>query len=478
MKKFYTEDALKSLTYEDAQNYLNERSFFGMKLGLERMQAFLQLLDNPHKKCRFVHVAGTNGKGSVSVTLASFLAQSGLKVGLYTSPYITDFCERISLMDICYGILPIDKKVFASLFAEIIAVSQTNEQLNPSYFELITICAFLYFANMKCDVVVLEVGMGGRFDATNVIDHPLLSIITSISYDHMHYLGNNLCDIAYEKAGILKKGTPALIYDPFINAQFINLEEEKNKISEYREAAFYLADLCKKQGIDFEFLRLDNVKISIDNPDDRTFILQHCSLHPENFEYQSSLLGVHQKYNLALSILAYKLLWQNPISCAYLNLHKAKFLSAIEIAERSKKIYWPGRLEKISDNPFIIVDGAHNVAGVEVLSSSLNSLFADVEIDVLCGILKDKQVYLMLKTFLQQRKFKLKNLYLHEPCSDRALSKKEIYDLAFKFKDDHFNIHYIENLNNKHDLYDLCHQKRPMVVFGSLYLVSEIKSLR
>ena len=210
------------MDYDQAIEYIHSTFKFGVKLGLENIKALLDLMDNPHKKLKYVHVAGTNGKGSTVAFISSILIESGYRVGIYTSPYIQRFTERIRV-----NTDEISKQDLARItsFVRDKVESMVSMGLNhPTEFEIVTAIAFQYFFEKGCDIVVLEVGLGGRFDSTNVIDNPLVSVITTISYDHMDILGDTLSKIAFEKAGIIKDGTHVVLYPQSKDAERV-LEE-------------------------------------------------------------------------------------------------------------------------------------------------------------------------------------------------------------------------------------------------------------
>ncbi|MFA6309284.1 MAG: Mur ligase family protein, partial [Clostridia bacterium] len=191
------------MNYNDAMDYIHNSLKFGIKLGLDNMKTLMSLMGNPHKKLRYVHVAGTNGKGSTVAFINEILIKSGYKVGTYISPYIERFSERIKVNNV--EIANDDIARITEFAKKNVGIMLAQGKGNPTEFEIVTAIAFQYFCEMNCDVVVLEVGLGGRFDSTNIIDSPMLSVITTISYDHTDILGNTLSEIAYEKAGIIKK---------------------------------------------------------------------------------------------------------------------------------------------------------------------------------------------------------------------------------------------------------------------------------
>jgi dihydrofolate synthase/folylpolyglutamate synthase len=340
------------LSYPDSVQYLyalgNEIKA-GAKLGLERMRDLLAGLNHPERSQRFVHVAGTNGKGSTAAMIASILRQSGLRTGLNTSPHLTEPTERINIQG-----SPVTKDQFAAAFA---TVHQAAEQMllaekldaHPSYFETVTAMAFLIFKD-QCDLSVIEVGLGGRLDATNVIT-PELCVITPIAYDHEAYLGNTLALIAAEKAGILKPGVPVIMARQEPAAQTVI----QNRASELNCTLIRAEDSP-----------LTNVEANAHG----------SSFELENELYTCPLAGRHQIENARAAILATRALGISP-------QHIRAGLAAVK---------WPGRLELISRHPDFILDGAHNPAGAAALASYIREFHSHRPVWLVYGAMRDKAV--------------------------------------------------------------------------------------
>ena len=340
------------MSYPDSVQYLyalgNEIKA-GAKLGLERMRDLLAGLNHPERSQRFVHVAGTNGKGSTAAMIASILRQSGLRTGLNTSPHLTEPTERINING-----SPVTKDQFAAAFA---TVHQAAEQMllaekldaHPSYFETVTAMAFLIFKD-RCDLSVIEVGLGGRLDATNVIT-PELCVITPIAYDHEAYLGNTLPLIAAEKAGILKPGVPVVMarQEPAAQTVIQNRARELN------------CPLIRAE--DFPLVNVEA------NAHGSRFEL-------ENEHYTCPLAGRHQIENAKAAILATKALG---ISSQHIRLG----LAAVK---------WPGRLEFISRHPDFVLDGAHNPAGAAALAAYIREFHSRRPVWLVYGAMRDKAV--------------------------------------------------------------------------------------
>jgi len=340
------------LSYPDSVQYLyslgNEIKA-GAKLGLERMQNLLVGLRHPERGQRFVHVAGTNGKGSTSAMIASALRQSGLRTGLYTSPHLIEPTERININDSA-----VTKEQFAAAFA---TVHQAAEKMllaeeldaHPSYFETVTAMALLLFKD-ACDISVIEVGLGGRLDATNVIQ-PELCVITPIAFDHEAYLGNTLKSIAGEKAGILKPGVPAVMAKQEPAAETVI----QNRARELK---------CP-------LIRTENYPLS--NIEVEAF---GSRFQLNNQDYSCPLAGRHQMENAKAAILASQTLG----------------LSTESIRAGLQAVHWPGRLERISHNPDFILDGAHNPAGAAALASYIREFHSHHPVWLVYGAMRDKAV--------------------------------------------------------------------------------------
>ena len=312
-----------------ALEYLYGLERFGIKLGLEVITTLLNTLGNPHQQYKSIHIAGTNGKGSTAAFLAQILIEAGYKVGLYTSPHLIQFNERIKING-----KDISELDLINLIAVIKEKAEKNN-LQLTFFEFTTALAFFYFAQQKIDVAVVETGMGGRLDVTNVIQ-PEVTIITNISLDHQQYLGETKEEIAAEKSGIIKD-----------KAIVVTVEEDKEvlKIIEKKcmekNAGLFLSDKAWPQEASLE-RQIFTVK---------------------GQEYTIHLLGEHQLQNAALAIKAASLLAERGL-----------LISSYNIQEGFKKAYWPGRLEIICNEPLVLVDCAHNLAGMQELARVIPSL--------------------------------------------------------------------------------------------------------
>lgn len=329
---------------------------FGMRLGLERIEALLDRLGEPHRRFASVHVAGTNGKGSTAAALASILTKAGLRTGLYTSPHLVRPEERIAVDGV-----PIASEEFVELVAR---VRPLVDELGATFFEAITAMAFVYFAERKVEVAVVEAGLGGRLDATNVL-HPLLSLITSIDLDHVEHLGATVREIATEKAGIIKPGVPCLT--SAANAEALQV---LRRITKSRKAPFQTVA---------EVFRVTDVELGQE--------ATSFSLVNERVAFRglrSPLVGEHQVSNCALAV-----------SAACLLSHHDARITPTAIRAGLENTRWPGRLQKIAERPTMLVDVAHNPAAVRCLTSAMK-LFAYRRLLVVMGVMRDKDYRAMV----------------------------------------------------------------------------------
>jgi dihydrofolate synthase/folylpolyglutamate synthase len=333
------------MTYSESVQFLYSlgNEIQTAKFGLDRISRLLQALGGPHRCGRFIHVAGTNGKGSTCAMIEAGLRDAGVRTGLYTSPHLVEPTERIQIAG-----QPISENQFAEAFTQVHELaermlSRGELDLHPTYFESVTAMAFLLFARQQVDTIVLEVGMGGRLDATNVVD-PLLSVITPIDFDHQFFLGDTLAKIAAEKAGILKPGVPAIFAEQPEEAETILRAHAKGPYTLAREWA--ISDLSiNERGSTFRMRDLEIV----------------CPL-----------AGQHQVENARTAAIA---------------LHQLS-LSPAGIAQTR----WPGRLEQVSREPEIILDGAHNPAGARALANYIRRFYSGRRIWMIYGVMRDKAV--------------------------------------------------------------------------------------
>lgn len=366
-----------------AISYLTGPDWRLSRLGLSRMHALLARLGDPHKQLKYVHVAGTNGKGSVCALSASILSAAGYKTGLYTSPYINRFHERVQT-----GGVPIGDAALAELTRR---VRREAEQLedHPTEFELITALGFLYFAQEGCDIVVLEVGLGGRLDATNVIPPPEVAVITPISLDHTRELGDTVEKIAAEKAGIIKRGC-RVVSSP-----------------QAPGVAEVLREVCATQGVLIGFLEPGDVRIL------------HRDIEGTRFAYKGrenleiSLLGTFQPQNAAVVLEVMDVLgalgWNIPPNALQRGLAQAR---------------WPARFEVLQREPWFIVDGGHNPQCVDALMDNLSTYFPGKKVTFITGVMADKDFEAMFGKIIPVAK----RIFTVTPANPRALSAQALAD--------------------------------------------------
>ena len=327
------------MNYYEALNKIHSYQKFGIRLGLERMSDLLCRLGNPQKELKFIHVAGTNGKGSVCAMLSEIFIAEGKKTALYTSPFVISFRERMKIN----GEM-ISEAELASCAETVFCVAEKMDD-TPTEFEIVTAIALLWFYESKCDIVVLEVGLGGIYDATNIIPPPLVSVITSISLDHTEYLGDTLKSVAENKAGIIKKGAPVVV--SFSQAPEVLEVMEKKALETGSEVV-----ICKNE----------------------TEFYNGKSFMYKGKRYDLSMLGVHQVQNAVTAVETASLLGAKSTSI-YKGIKNARL---------------PARAELVSREPAVIIDGAHNIDGVEMLCRTVRRFFSDKKIITVCAMMEDK----------------------------------------------------------------------------------------
>ncbi|MGM9975092.1 MAG: bifunctional folylpolyglutamate synthase/dihydrofolate synthase [Clostridiaceae bacterium] len=417
------------MNIQEALDYIHANSWQRSKPGLTRIEKLLSLLDNPHKKLKFVHIAGTNGKGSTSVITASILAEAGYKTGLFTSPYLHVFNERIRVN----GENIPDKELIEAVERVKEVVPQMEEL--PTEFEIVTAIGFIYFEKCHCDIVVLEVGLGGRLDPTNIIESPEVAVITAIGLDHTMYLGDTVEKIAYEKAGIIKEGCQVVLYP-----QGKNIMDTVEKIAEDRKAVLHRADFhglkVKKSDLEGQVFTLDSYE-----------------------DLELSLLGEYQLNNSAVAIKVIEVL-------------SKKGFKVSEEALRSglKKAKWPGRFEVLMDKPCFIIDGAHNPQGIEALLANIKRYLPGKKLTFIIGMLKDKAYEEMLDMIIPYGD----RFYAVAPFDSRAIFTKELSDLiaargASKVLEVQDLVEAAEIALNETDPSDA------IIAFGSLYIIGDIR---
>lgn len=425
------------MNYEETIEKIHSFQKFGSRLGLERMTVLMDLLGNPQDRMKVIHVAGTNGKGSVCRYLASVLKENGYKVGLYTSPYLERFTERIEFDG--REILEEDLIDCAKTVFQAVEQMLASGYESPTEFELVTAIGFVYFHRMPMDILVLEVGLGGRGDSTNIIKTPLASVITSISYDHRDVLGETLGEIAREKAGIIKTGCPVVS----------NVEDSA--------AAGVIREIAYEHGCDFydaAQTELRDVKKSLDGYSFTGFRHGGSSLPVE-----LKMIGMHQVANAICALTVIEVLEERGI----INIKAEKVQSGM------KRAYQKGRLEILNRNPWLIVDGAHNEAGVKALARVAEDHFQGKKLLLIIGMLADKEVDRLVKYFCSIPG----DMAASEPDNPRKLKAEELCRAVRQagrgcivLGDWEKACDYIREQRHEYDV---------IIISGSLYLIGKVR---
>jgi len=383
------------MSYVETITYLYDLQREGIKFGLDNTIRLMSALENPHTSFLSIHVAGTNGKGSTAAIIASVLKASGLKVGLFTSPHLISFTERIRVNDD-----EIREDEVISLADEIRGtISNLQSWLpsfSPTFFEVVTAMALLYFDRKKIDIAVIEVGMGGRLDATNVIT-PEISVITSIGNDHRQFLGNTLKEIASEKAGIIKDEIPVVV-----SSQAPEVLEVIELNAQERNTRVYL------YGRDFSSI--------LKGEDLSGIYLDYWSDSSTIHDLYLPLTGKHQMYNASVAVKAVELLKRHRVS------------TTGSIRDGLKNLRWPGRLEIIKDEPPVLIDGAHNPSAALALSRTLIKTFLRrfKRIILILGVMGDKDIKGIMEPLLPLAS----EIVLTSPDSERAASPVRLASVA------------------------------------------------
>jgi len=401
---------------------------FGIKLGLDTIRAILKGLDNPQNEFLSIHIAGTNGKGSIASALSSIFNKAGYRVGLYTSPHLVKFNERIRINGV-----PISDMGVLNAYEAVKDVFAGDRE--PTFFEYTTAMAFHEFARSKVDWAIVETGMGGRLDATNILN-PRLSIISNISLEHRQYLGNTIAEITAEKGGIIKQGIPVVTG------------------VKQKEAVEVLKNIAQKQ--EAPLFRLGEHFRVRKNKSSNTFSYVGTGSTWENMK--AGLQGNHQIENAALSLAA----------CEILNRHDTN-LNIEQIKEGLAKTDWPGRMEVVSQTPYVILDGAHNLMAARKLAKFISENLAKNKTTLLIGILNDKPYKGMLKPLLPL----CRRVILTKPIINRALEPEILHKFAKDFVED------IEIIPSVKDAFfyamETVSSDEAICVAGSLYVVGEVK---
>lgn len=412
-------------SYEDCLRTMYGLRRFGIKLGLDVITQILSGLDEPQKAFRTIHVAGTNGKGSVAAMLSAILQAAGFSVGLYTSPHLVHFNERIRID----GRAVSDPEIVDS-YRAIRKVQKGDRE--PTFFEFTTAMALHLFERHRVDWAVIETGMGGRLDATNILD-PELSIITNISLEHKGYLGNTIAAIAYEKAGIIKPGTPV-----------VTGVRQPSAIAAVENKAARAGVPCHRMGRDFKSRRTPSGHFTYRG-------LDHAWK-----DLTTNLVGPHQVENAGLALAAAEVL-----------MRKGVALQEAHLRQGLNRAYWPGRLDIVCEEPLIILDGAHNLMAARNLGRYLSETYPDREIIMVAGILDDKPAEEMLAALLKP----CHRAVITAPTIDRAIPSRALARIATKFITVLDEIPTVDRAVAR--ALQLVESGQVIVVAGSLYVVGE-----
>ena len=418
-------------SYQQSLDYLYGLEKFGMIFGLTKEEGILEAIGDPHREVQAIHIGGTNGKGSTAAMMASILQKEGYRVGLYTSPHLIRFTERIKVNG-----KEIEKEEVASLAEWIKERIEAAGITSPfTFFDFTTAMALLYFKQRMVDLTVLEVGLGGRLDSTNVVD-PLLSIVTNISKDHEEQLGRSILKIAEEKAGIIKKGRPFITAatQPHVLHLF-------SKVCQEKKAPYF------RVGKEFRYVQNEEKNFNYEG------------LHRKLWNIYLNLWGTHQMVNATMALGALEVLEDLGYP-----------VSNDAMIEGLRDVEWPGRLEIVCSSPRVVLDGAHNPAGALVLKESLEKEFQYHHLILLVGIMKDKDIESILHFLVPIAD----HIILTRPSIDRAASpallKKALGRNGKKAE-------IIENLKEAIDRgLSITTEEDLLCITGSLYTVGEARA--
>ena len=453
------------MSSDNTPEFLKDALKFGINLGLERMEMLDKLLGNPEENLQVIHLAGTNGKGSTAAYISSIMAASGKKVGVYTSPFLERFSERIRIIDGKDGLLQLEKdETVGEIPLEDLdrlssIVEEASKKMDdmgcehPTEFELVTAIAYLWFKEQQVDIAVLETGLGGRLDSTNVIKNPLCTVITAMGLDHTDRLGATIDLIAKEKAGIFKNECPAVVYEPY---EMI-LDEDYQRVVKnvFTECAI-------EKNVPLQFVRAGNKKPVYTEDGKMQFYIDG-----DETLYMTRLLGDHQKHNAAVAI-----------ACA----RSIDGVTQDDIVFGIEHANWKGRAECLALSPVVVMDGGHNSQGAQSLSLVLNDALAgtlkDVNWRVVMGVMKDKDVSEMINK-LHEGGVKFSDVRCVRVSNSRTMDPEELSD---KIKLVYNNLVKISSYEDACEAVvaaynDSVNDGMPLLITGSLYLVGEVRGV-
>ena len=411
---------------EELLAFLQSVSWLGSRPGLERITELLARLGNPERELKYVHVAGTNGKGSTCAMLSSILAEAGYRTGLYISPHLVRYNERMTIN----GVEITDEALCAVARRVKTCVDAMDDK--PTEFELITAMALLYFQQQKCDIVVLEVGLGGRLDATNVIPAPEAAVITNLGLEHTEILGDTLEQIAAEKGGIIKGGCTAVSYDSA------------------PEALAVLQDICRERAVPLTCVDMSRLRLLSRDLTGQRFTWA------DSGELLLPLLGEHQLHNAALALETVDALRR-----------RGWDISGEAVRRGLTNARWPARFEVLSHEPLTILDGGHNPQCVNALADAISTHLPGQKVTFLMGVLADKDYEAMISTVAPLAK----RFVCVTPDSDRALPASELAELLSGK-----GYHAVPCADVPEGIRAaLSYGDGPVVIFGSLYMAGAVR---
>lgn len=425
------------MDYKEALDYIHNTNKFGVVLGLDNITKLLDLLGNPQKDMKFIHVAGTNGKGSTSSYIATILKQANYEVGFFTSPFLEVFNERIRINN---ENIPDDDLAEVTAVTKIAVDKMIEEGFShPTEFEVVTAIALEYYKRKQVDFVILEVGLGGRYDSTNVIEKSLISVLVPIAMDHIDVLGDTLEKIAYEKAGIIKENGLVVTYPQ---------EEEARKVVE---------EVAKEKNAQLVTVPTENLNIKEMNELGSKFDFKY-----KDFDFkdlQIRLIGKHQAYNASTALTALLTLKEK----GEINLTEEDIRVGLEATR------WMGRLELLNTNPRFIIDGAHNMQGIEALKKTIGEVFEYDRLILGLGILADKDVENMIAEMAPVGD----EIIVTTPNIFRAMEAEELGERISKYNK---NYTVEPNIEKAIDLALSKAGPKDIVLFsGSLYLIGDVR---
>ena len=420
------------MNYSEALDYIHSSHRFGMKLGLESTEKLMELLGNPQDELNIIHVAGTNGKGSICSFIAKVLEKSGYKVGLFN--------ERIRIN----GENITDEHIAKSVSEVKLRIDKMLAEGydSPTEFEIVTAMAFLIYKWENVDYAVMEVGLGGRYDSTNIIKNPLVSVIASISLDHTRVLGDTIAKIAYEKGGIIKKNSAVVVY-----SQGDEAEDVLKKIAAEENA---------------EFIEADFSSINVKKDDVHSQIFDFSINGKEFKDMEIKLIGEHQVRNCVTALNAIDYLRRSG---------KVANITDDSVKAGILETKWPGRVEKVMENPTFIIDGAHNEDGARSLRKVLDKYFADRNLVLMLGMLEDKDIDTVLEILMPV----FDRVVVTEPDNPRKISADKLKAKIEKYTG---NVEAVEKIEDALErVLEVAEEGNVVISAGSLYMIGEVRTL-